>query len=272
MKKTIFVILALAFSITGNSQVYLDNITEDDADLYAQTKQVNQFFRRFNAEENKKGKRLYEGDRNYRSPKLRGNYILSLFDSKNYSISTNLKNDFINDVNGESSSQFVDFYKENWYAEIDADFTYKGKKSNLIMYLKIEKDRLGYKWAISNIYFHEFEKQFFPDTTGTTAPHFIHPMSHEIHFMSLRKVFDRTNHLEYYSIKEFKPDYLTLFIYEIKNGNLKYEGVNDLKFHFLQLDGWYFEVKNFNRGGFNSGWLISNLLKVSYDDKKNFKF
>jgi hypothetical protein len=38
------------------------SFTGDELVFYAQTKQVNQFFRRFNAEEDVKGKRTYSGD------------------------------------------------------------------------------------------------------------------------------------------------------------------------------------------------------------------
>ncbi len=272
MKRILLIITIGFFAFNAKSQVYLDNVTDDETDLYAQTKQINQFFRRFNAEENKKGKRLYAGDRNFRDPELRAEYLENLFDFENTSISSSVRNSFIASVNNTNNAQFLDFYQENWYAELDASFLYKGKEVSLIMYMKIEKDRLGYKWVISNVYFNQFDELFFPDTSGTKAPQFIHPMSHEINFMSLQKVFDNTKNLEYYSKKGFQPDYLTLFLYEIKNGNLKYQVVNKLKFHFLQLEGWYFEVQFLNRKGLNTGWLISNLLPVSEADKQNFKF
>jgi len=35
---------------------------------------------------------------------------------------------------------------------------------------------------------------------------------------------------------------MALFVSEIKNGNLKFESVKEVKFHFLQIPGWYFEV------------------------------
>jgi len=272
IKKLVFLLISFAFFYTSNAQVYLDNVVDDESDLYAQTKQINQFFRRFNAEESKKGKRLYEGDKNFRDAELRADYLENLYDLENKNITSGLVKEFISNVNSKQSAQYIDFYDQNWYAEIDASFKYKGKDANVIMYMKIEKENLGYKWVISNIFFNEFDKLFYPDTSGTKAPHFIHPMSHEIRFMSLRKIFDRTTNLEYYSKKEFSPDYLSLFLFEIKNGNLVFSDVNDLKFHFLQVDGWYFEIQYFNRKGYNTGWLISNLLKVTDDDKANFKF
>ena len=66
---------------------------------------------------------------------------------------------------------------------------------------------------------------------------------------------------------KYKPDYLTLFIYEFKTGNLEYSTITRVKFHFFQIDGWYFELSEYNRKGNNSGWLISTLLKINASDK-----
>jgi len=61
---------------------------------------------------------------------------------------------------------------------------------------------------------------------------------------------------------------LSLLIYEIKLGNLKFERSGLLKFHFFQIDGWYFEISYFNRPGYNSGWLISKLYKINQKEKE----
>jgi hypothetical protein len=54
-----------------------------------------------------------------------------------------------------------------------------------------------------------------------------------------------------------------VFLYEVKKGNLKFKYVSEVRFHFFQLDGWYFELADFNRPGYNTGWLISNLAKLN---------
>ena len=56
-----------------------------------------------------------------------------------------------------------------------------------------------------------------------------------------------------------------------EQNNLKFITVNDVKFHFFQIDGWYFEVSQFNRPGFNTGWLISNLVKLNPGDKETIE-
>jgi hypothetical protein len=96
---------------------------------------------------------------------------------------------------------------------------------------------------------------------------FLHPMSHEIDFMNLIKVFREPETVEYYFNEQFKPDFKTLFLYEIKNGNMKFETVENVSFHFFQLNDWYFQLKEFNRSGYNTGWLIANISKIPEDQK-----
>jgi hypothetical protein len=54
----------------------------------------------------------------------------------------------------------------------------------------------------------------------------------------------------------------------VKDEALKFVSVNNLKFHIFQVPNWYFEVSYFNRNTYNSGWLISNLVRVNEKEKK----
>ena len=96
-------------------------------------------------------------------------------------------------------------------------------------------------------------------------------MSHEIDFMNLRKIFVDKDSLQQYFIKGYKPDQMSLFLYESGRGNLQFFRVKDVKFHFFQIPGWYFELKYLNRGGYNSGWMISNLVKFKPEEEKMLK-
>ena len=89
--------------------------------------------------------------------------------------------------------------------------------------------------------------------------------------MNLRKIFKAPKYVEYYTNKEYKPNYLTLFLQAMKTGNLRFKTVENVKFHFFQIKGWYFEVTNFNRGGYNRGWLMNNLVKVPVKERQAFE-
>jgi len=264
MKRALFIALLQLFCVSAFTQE-IGSYLGDEKFMYAETKQINQFFRRFNSEENLDGKRLYEGDEHYRDKLFRANYIKMLFDQQNNKISDRVKDDFIEEITDRQSPEFLDYYGGRWFAEVDTKFSYKGQTRTVVLFLELEKENLGIKWVINNVYFYPFSKLFYTDSSAMAK--FLHPMSHEIDFMNLIKVFREPETVEYYFDEDFKPDFKTLFLYEVKNGNLKFETIHDVSFHFFQLNDWYFQLKEFNRPGYNTGWLISNISKIPEDQK-----
>lgn len=238
----------------------------DESKLYSQSKQVNQFFRRFNGEESEKGDRYYPRDKQYRSTKLRKKYLGTLFDDSNSGISNSLKVEFAKYVLDKNESSILDFHGNNWFSEVQTTFTVNGVEKPITLFMELEKDHLGYKWVISRVQADMFEPYFQRDTTKVGR--FLHPMSHELDFMNLRKAFSRSDSISQYTAKRFTPDHLSVFLYEVKKGNLKFKSVHGVKFHFFQIEGWYFEVSQFNRPGYNTGWLISNLVKLNTESDK----
>jgi len=267
MRKLTFIIIFL-LPVVCFSQGSIGSLTGDESVFYAQTKQVNQFFLRFNGEEDLQGKRYYAGNPGYRDLKARKSYLNILFDNSSPLINTDVKFVLIDDVLNKRNPAFLDFYSKGWFAEVAATFTYKKEKVNLILYLKIEKQMDGYKWVISNVYFDRFESWFTHLNDTVNLKYFIHPMSHELDFMNLHKAFKEPENLDYYFERDYTPDMTALFVMEMKDGNLNFVTVNNVKFHIFQVPNWYFEVSYFNRNSMNSGWLISNLLRVNEMEKK----
>jgi len=272
LKRTSFYGFILVFIVlfchdNAFAQYSLGDTKLDATAFFAQTKQLTQFFRRFNGEENVMGVKLDSSSMQFRNPRLRSEFIRILFDNKNTNITDNLKLQFINDVTNEQKPKYLSFRGNDWYAEVNAVFTFQNRPVNLLIYLELEKSGLGYKWVISNVFFDSFSQIFFHPKSSEKSSSFLHPMSHEIDFMNLRKAFADPKVIDYYAPNDFTPDYLTLFFVELKNGNLTYKTINSVKFNFLQIDGWYFEVNDFNRSGLNSGWLVSNILKISESEK-----
>jgi len=267
MRITSLITVAILFSSPLFAQIVND--MEDESKLYSESKQVNQFFRRFNGEEDEKGNRFYPADKQYRSVKLRKKYLGILFDESNKGMSSLLKTEFAKQVldPDKSVSSILDFHGPDWFSEVNAVFTMNGKEQPVTLFMELEKDHLGYKWVIRKVYADMFKPYFDRDTTKIGQ--FLHPLSHELDFMNLRKAFANTDSISQYAVKQFVPDHLSLFLYEIKKGNLKYKYVSEVKFHFFQLNGWYFELAKFNRPGYNTGWLISNLMKLNNDAERN---
>lgn len=261
-RKFAFSVLLFAVCLSGNAQVIREG--EDESKLYAETKQLNQFFRRFNGEEDERGKRYYPKDKQYRNPKLRKQFLSMLFDAANTSISRDLATQFLNEVLEEEI--VLNFHGGRWFSQASATFTMNGRDYPLTMVMELEKHLLGTRWVITSVQSDLFEAFFKRDTTKVGQ--FLHPLSHELAFMNMRKVFSYQDSVAQVASKKYRPDHLTLFLYEIQRGNLKFKSVQEVKFHFFQVNGWYFELSEFNREGYNRGWLISNLIKIRNESER----
>ena len=257
--------IAIVWPVTGQT---VGDFKMDETELYAMTKQMGQFMRRFNYEEDQFGYKLNPKDPKYHSKEMRRQTLPILFDQEKYGTQTELQRYFIEDVTKDDST-FMTFLGGRWYSEVSATFKYNGKNVNILLLLAVEKEGLGSKWVLTNIYFSEFNKMFPTGEMAEKEKHFLHPMSHELDFMNIYKAFQDPEVIEYYASKDYQPDYLTLFFYEIKKGNLVFQHVDGVKFHVFQLKDWYFEVSWFDRKGLNSGWLMSNVIYMPEKEKTN---
>ncbi len=265
MKCYVAAFLFVVLACQAHAQV-MDEYLGDESMLYAETKQMNQFFRRFNGEEDEQGNRYYPKDKMYRDPALREKYLNILFDSQNKKLTTQLKSEFIKSVNSKEKPGLLDFHGGDWFAEVKAKFRYKGKEEDAFLYLKLEKaPNGGSKWIFTRVHFQPYVKLFAVDTT--TQRKFLHPLSHELDFMNLKKAFRDKDEVQEYTSQEYYPDFLSIFLYDVKNSNMSFVTVSEVKFHFFQIDGWYFQITRHNRKGYNAGWLISDLMKVTPKDK-----
>ncbi|MCF6169674.1 MAG: hypothetical protein L3J66_01680 [Bacteroidales bacterium] len=245
-----------------------NNFSDDETVLYRMNKQVGQFVKRFNLEEDQYGKTLPKTDKKYHSNKLRKKMLPGLFDEYNPRTSGELQKFFVDDVTNGKHPVFLDFHDKNWYAELSVTFLAGGDEVNIILYLTLEEENLGSKWIISNVYYSYFPILFPKIDSIEHKNHFLHPQSHELDFMNLHKALEDPAHIEYYASGDYRPDFLTLFFYQMKTGQLIYKEINSVKFHFFQIPNWYFELSWFNRNDNNSGWLISNLKYIDNKTKK----
>ena len=86
MKTTIrnITIIAIALLLSGNTfSQTIGDFRMDETELYAMTKQMGQFMRRFNYEEDQFGEKLNPKDPKYRSNEMRRKSLPILFDQKN---------------------------------------------------------------------------------------------------------------------------------------------------------------------------------------------
>jgi len=89
--------------------------------------------------------------------------------------------------------------------------------------------------------------------------------------MNLKRALEDTKYLQYYSSKNYEPDYLTVFYYMLNTGLVKFDYVEDVTYHIIDIPGWCIKVKDFNRNEMNSGWLIMDVSKSSSDKNAYLK-
>lgn len=271
MKNLLILLTIVTFITVGsvNAQTYsiIGDAEADERALYTMTKQMSQFMSRFNYEEDQYGKKIHPDSSDYRNKDKRKTALPLLFDMENQRTNGSLRDFFIEDLTQDDSNYF-EFLGGEWYSEVSATFKWKGKSVDISMIFAIEKENLGSKWVLTNVFFSEFNKLFPKGDIAEQQKHFLHPMSHELDFMNIYKIFKTPECIEYYASESYSTDYLSIFFYEIKQGNLVFEKINGEKFHVFQIDNWYFEVSWFNRSGYNTGWLISNLIYLKDEEKK----
>lgn len=271
MKNLLILLTIVTFITVGsvNAQTYsiIGDAEADERALYTMTKQMSQFMSRFNYEEDQYGKKIHPDSSDYRNKDKRKTALPLLFDMENQRTNGSLRDFFIEDLTKDDSNYF-EFLGGEWYSEVSATFKWKGKTVDISMIFAIEKENLGSKWVLTNVFFSEFNKLFPKGDIAEQQKHFLHPMSHELDFMNIYKIFKTPECIEYYASESYSTDYLSIFFYEIKQDNLVFEKINGEKFHVFQIDNWYFEVSWFNRSGYNTGWLISNLIYLKDEEKK----
>lgn len=268
-QKIYIFLIIIVFSFTNNvSSQSLGEFEVDETAFYAMTKQMSQFFSRFNNEEDAAGVKYLPSNPNYHNNEKRKQLLPFLFDQENPRTASTLRDFFIEDLTKNDTDNFIKFTGGRWYAEVSSTFEYQGKQVPVVLFLTIEKERLGSKWVLTNVYFQGFNKYFPVGDIAEKEKHFLHPMSHELDFMNIYKVFRDPGIVEYYAKQSYQPDYLTLFFYEVKLGRMKFISVDSMKFHIFQMQDWYFEISYFNRKGNNTGWLISNLMYVKENEKE----
>lgn len=225
-----------------------------------EVKQISEFFDRFNFKEPVK---FSDDVKPTRAKNLVS--ILNLRDSTLVHDPATVG--FLKFVCADTNNIFLNYEDDIWFAFVNTSFVYHGKNITIEIVLKPEGSKKhGYKWVITDVKGSLFS---FP-AKEKMATVFINPANHEIDFSELSKAFNRRADISLYTTDSYHPDPLSAFILMVQNGDLKFDQINNTYFQFLQVPDWIFTVRNFNRGDYNSGWLIASLRKMSNTQKKNY--
>ena len=97
------------------------------------------------------------------------------------------------------------------------------------------------------------------------------PASHGTGFIALYNIFKDGKNVRNYITRDFKIDSFTYFVILMNQNKIKIKEVTNAKYHFIQIPGWGFVIEYLNRKDLNSGWLITELFRLSYMKKERYK-
>lgn len=268
------IIFQLLFWSTEAQKIDESDFTDDFA-FSIQT--IDDFFDRFNFDPSTPAIQYI----NSNFPEFKFNkktVIFSLFNFKSTLWDKMIINEFADQFANDTIIK-LKFDEKGWYSVLHCDVFYKKKRRKMDLIMEIDsvhtqKGTIGYKWSIRSI------KATFINaldtSTSINTPSgkkneslFLHPMSHAINFINIRNIFKKglTN---VYFAKEVKPGSLNKFKLLVDKSEIKFNYIDSVSFEIFQLPGWILEVKQFNRSGRNSGWLISKLVRASDLEKQTY--
>jgi hypothetical protein len=253
--------LSLVFSSSVHSQVY----AMEEENFAYEVKQIDEFFERFNNESTLIKDYIHN---NYdRLEPSREDLLKSLFNLKSKHLRKEVVLNFINRVNDPENPVTLSFYDEDWYARVKCAVVYEERVRDLSLLLRIQQEENGgSKWVVYQVY-----ADFLNTPEGNDPKAFLNPMSHATDFMGLNKAFEDPENLKAYLTSGFQDDQLSKFAIEMQNNKITFQQVEDISYHFLQVDGWIFSVENFQRPEKNAGWLISRLIEADAAEKEEYK-
>ncbi len=256
----VLILLFLCFPFASQAQLYADH----EENFAYEVKQIDEFFERFN-NENTLIKR-YLSNHYSQLEVSREELLKSLFNFQSPYIRPEEALRFIEQVHQQENPLRLSFYDDKWFAKVKASVLYEGKERELFLLMSVQEEQNGgSKWVIEEV-FADF--LLAPAVKDSTA--FLNPMSHATDFMGLNKVFENPEKVKGYLSSDYQDDQLPKLVMELQNKKVSFREVEDISYHFLQVDGWIFTVEDFQRQEKNAGWLINRLMPANATEKKAY--
>ena len=259
----------ISFSICQHrlfSQVYLNNGGAKEKHFIYEVKEIDEFFERFNDDSRSFIRTVYKPYHTKFSVD-RQRLIKSLFNYENMSRDSSTMNKFISEVTNKKKPIYLDFYGDNWYAELTCKFNYNTSYIVIPIIMQIEVSRnKGSKWMIVAVGNSTLKSKIVVTEMAQSKikTKCLSPTSHGTNFVSLKRAFeDKENLSSYFESFYFKKSHMLEFYNAILNREIEFMDVTKIKYHFLLADKWIFTVENFPREALNSGWLINHMQGVS---------
>ncbi|MBC7921235.1 MAG: hypothetical protein H7Z75_09115 [Ferruginibacter sp.] len=231
-----------------------------------EVKQVDEFIERFNNDDHTLIKKyLQKLDSGFRFE--RGQLLKTLFNAADSTWRQPEVGRFIASVSDSTKPVYLDFFDDNWFAELRCTVLYKGKTDSLRLIMKVQRERNNAsKWVFVGA---AADFLTLPKSKDPAAS--LNPMSHAVGFSGIDRALSDQKNVRNYLPRGFENHALAIFVQETRNNLLRIQQVNRITYHFLQVDGWLFTLDNYRRNTRNSGWLISRLIPANAAAKLDYK-
>jgi len=241
--------IILLSSLGGFAQVgLLDSFVK--AEFQSRVKSVDEFIDRFN------GVSEFEGA-------TRRDLLMSLFDASN---PLNLKGDkeFFDNVDKfvtqvDASGLKLSLPSDGVTALVKVTVSGKGMSAKpALLRLKADshpKRKGEWGWAVSGV-----EGLTGDDLGAMRGVALLNPFGPDHHFQTLGSdLSGNAGSATLYRSSKSPADTLTLLLEGLSSGSLRIDSVNDVCLEIASVPGFTFTVREFDRRGSNSGWLISEI-------------
>lgn len=256
------------------SQVYSNNDGGREKYFIYEVKEIDEFFERFNDEPGSFIRAVYKAHHTKFNID-RQRLIRSLFNYETMSWDSSMVNKLISEVTNKKRPIYLNFYGNNWYAELTCKFRYNSSSIEIPIIMKIEMTQnKGSKWMIVAVGPSTLKSKIVVTEMAQSKikTKLISPTSHGTNFVSLKRAFaDKENLSDYFENAYLKRSNMLKFYNAILNREIEFLEVIKIKYHFLLADKWIFTVEDFTRETLNSGWLINHIQKVSSFEMENYR-
>ncbi|HTB24121.1 MAG TPA: hypothetical protein VK711_02065 [Puia sp.] len=267
----------ISFSVCHHrlfSQVISNNENAKEKHFVYEVKEIDEFFERFNDEKGSFIRGVYKAHHvKFNIP--RQLLIRSLFNYENMSKDSVMTNKFVSDVTRKKKPIYLDYYGDDWYAELACKFRYNAATIVIPVIMKIEMTQnKGSKWMIVAVGSSNLKSRIIVTEMAQSKvkTNIISPTSNGTNFVSLKRAFDDKENLsDYFESSYMKRSNMLEFYNAILNRDIDFLDVIKIKYHFLLAGSWIFTVEDFIREELNSGWLINHMEKVSPEGMDNYR-
>lgn len=180
---------------------------------------------------------------------------------------------FVDQVTDSVNPQKLSFNDSNWYAEVTCNFNMAGRQVAIPLVLQVATDTdRSSRWMICGIgdapIFHDAASSAGTTSAVKDQKKFISPSDYATNFLELHHIlkpgFEGVNYLTPQLMESERGQ---KFAQLIQSGKMKFEAPGNMRFYFLQIPNYTFVVERFVRQTTHSGWLISDLIPTSTEEK-----